>query len=117
VGVFADLGRAGGAFHLFLSYARLEIFKMLLTSFFPLMVPHHRCAGLDRDGTGNANRSSSHGDHELLAAAHRRLYLSVVKESKFDGQDVGNGLLAVCASAIFSAAFALVGRSWSRPGC
>lgn len=109
---FAILGALITLFYLFLSYARLEIFKMLLTSFFPLMVLIISVLGSIVMGLATPTEAAAMGalGGFLLAAAYRRLTFSVVKESVFLTAKTS---AMVCwlfvGSAIFSAAFALLG--------
>ncbi|MDB5892165.1 MAG: C4-dicarboxylate transport system permease DctM subunit [Polaromonas sp.] len=109
---FAILGALVALFYLFLSYARLEIFKMLLTSFFPLMVLIIAVLGSIVMGLATPTEAAAMGalGGFLLAAAYRRLTFSVVKESVFLTAKTS---AMVCwlfvGSAIFSAAFALLG--------
>lgn len=109
---FAILGALVALFYLFLSYARLEIFKMLLTSFFPLMVLIISVLGSIVMGLATPTEAAAMGalGGFLLAAAYRRLTFSVVKESVFLTAKTS---AMVCwlfvGSAIFSAAFALLG--------
>lgn len=109
---FAILGALVALFYLFLSYARLEIFKMLLTSFFPLMVLIIAVLGSIVMGLATPTEAAAMGalGGFLLAAAYRRLTFTVVKESVFLTAKTS---AMVCwlfvGSAIFSAAFALLG--------
>ena len=109
---FAVLGALVALFYLFLSYARLEIFKMLLTSFFPLMVLIISVLGSIVMGLATPTEAAAMGAMGgfILAAAYRRLTFSVVKESVFLTAKTS---AMVCwlfvGSAIFSAAFALLG--------
>ncbi len=109
---FAILGALVALFYLFLSYARLEIFKMLLTSFFPLMVLIIAVLGSIVMGLATPTEAAAMGaiGGFVLAAAYRRLTFSVVKESVYLTAKTS---AMVCwlfvGSAIFSAAFALLG--------
>ena len=109
---FAILGALVALFYLFLSYARLEIFKMLLTSFFPLMILIISVLGSIVMGLATPTEAAAMGaiGGFVLAAAYKRLTLSVVKESVFLTAKTS---AMVCwlfvGSAIFSAAFALLG--------
>jgi TRAP-type mannitol/chloroaromatic compound transport system permease large subunit len=95
-----------------LSYARLEVFKMLLTSFFPLMVLILSVLGSIVFGLATPTEAAAVGAFGglLLAAAYRQLTFNVVKESVFLTAKTS---AMVCwlfvGSAIFSAAFALLG--------
>ncbi len=99
-------------FYGILSYARFEIFKMLLTSFFPLMVLILAVLGSIVFGLTTPTEAAAVGAMGgfLLAIAYRQLTLSVVKESVFLTAKTS---AMVCwlfvGSAIFSAAFALLG--------
>lgn len=110
--VFSLFGAITALFYLFLSYARLEIFKMLLTSFFPLMILIVSVLGSIVMGLATPTEAAAMGalGGFLLALAYRRLTLEVVKESVFLTAKTS---AMVCwlfvGSAIFSAAFALLG--------
>ncbi len=109
---FAILGALVTLFYLFLSFARLEIFKMLLTSFFPLMILIISVLGSIVMGLATPTEAAAMGalGGFLLAAAYKRLTLSVLQESVFLTAKTS---AMVCwlfvGSAIFSAAFALLG--------
>ncbi len=109
---FAILGALVALFYLFLSFARLEIFKMLLTSFFPLMILIISVLGSIVMGLATPTEAAAMGalGGFLLAVAYRRLTLSVLQESVFLTAKTS---AMVCwlfvGSAIFSAAFALLG--------
>ncbi len=109
---FAVLGAIVALFYLFLSFARLEIFKMLLASFFPLMILILAVLGSIVLGLATPTEAAAMGalGGFLLAAAYRRLTMSVLKESVFLTAKTS---AMVCwlfvGSAIFSAAFALLG--------
>ncbi|WP_322469458.1 TRAP transporter large permease subunit [Hydrogenophaga sp. SNF1] len=99
-------------FYALFSYARVEIFKMLLASFFPLMVLILAVLGSIVFGLATPTEAAAVGAFGglLLAAAYRQLTFSVVKESVFLTAKTS---AMVCwlfvGSAIFSAAFALLG--------
>ena len=99
-------------FYALLSFARLEIFKMLLSSFFPLMVLILAVLGSIVLGLATPTEAAAVGAFggAVLAAAYGRLNLTVVKESVFLTAKTS---AMVCwlfvGSAIFSAAFALLG--------
>jgi len=99
-------------FYALLSYARLEIFKMLLSSFFPLVVLILFVLGSIVFGLATPTEAAAVGAFGgfLLAAAYRQLTFNVVKESVFLTAKTS---AMVCwlfvGSAIFSAAFALLG--------
>ena len=109
---FAVVGAIVSLFYLFLSFARLEIFKMLLASFFPLMILILAVLGSIVLGLATPTEAAAMGAFGgfLLAAAYRRLTLGVLKESVFLTAKTS---AMVCwlfvGSAIFSAAFALLG--------
>ena len=109
---FAVLGALVAVFYLFLSFARLEIFKMLLASFFPLVVLILSVLGSIVFGLTTPTEAAAMGSLGgfLLAAAYRRLSMDVVKESVYLTAKTS---AMVCwlfvGSAIFSAAFALLG--------
>ena len=99
-------------FYLFLSFARLEIFKMLLSSFFPLMVLILAVLGSIVLGLATPTEAAAMGaiGGFILAGAYRRLNMTMLKESVFLTAKTS---AMVCwlfvGSAIFSAAFALLG--------
>ncbi|WP_332741735.1 TRAP transporter large permease [Hydrogenophaga sp.] len=99
-------------FYGILSYARLEVFKMLLSSFFPLLVLILSVLGSIVFGLATPTEAAAVGalGGFLLAVAYRQLTFSVVKESVFLTAKTS---AMVCwlfvGSAIFSAAFALLG--------
>ncbi|WP_341921545.1 TRAP transporter large permease subunit [Polaromonas sp. YR568] len=109
---FAIFGALVALFYLFLSFARLEIFKMLLTSFFPLMVLIISVLGSIVMGLATPTEAAAMGalGGFILAIAYKRLTLSVLQESVFLTAKTS---AMVCwlfvGSAIFSAAFALLG--------
>lgn len=109
---FAVFGAMVTLFYLFLSFARLEIFKMLLASFFPLVLLIMSVLGSIVLGLATPTEAAAMGalGGMLLAAAYRRLNLAVLKESVFLTAKTS---AMVCwlfvGSAIFSAAFALLG--------
>lgn len=109
---FAVFGALVTLFYLFLSFARLEIFKLLLASFFPLMLLIFAVLGSIVLGLATPTEAAAMGalGGMLLAAAYRRLNLTVLKESVFLTAKTS---AMVCwlfvGSAIFSAAFALLG--------
>ena len=102
----------GVAFYTIFTWARLEIFKMLLGSFFPLAVLILAVLGSIVFGLATPTEAAAVGaiGGALLAAAYRRLNYQVVKESVFL---TGKTSAMVCwlfvGSSIFSAAFALLG--------
>ncbi|WP_038211234.1 TRAP transporter large permease [Xenophilus azovorans] len=109
---FAVLGCLVALFYLFASFARLEIFKMLLASFFPLMLLILAVLGSIVMGLATPTEAAAMGalGGMLLAAAYRRLNVAMLKESVFLTAKTS---AMVCwlfvGSAIFSAAFALLG--------
>ncbi|MBA3772942.1 MAG: TRAP transporter large permease subunit [Ramlibacter sp.] len=100
------------AFYALLSFTRLEVFKMLLTSFFPLLILILAVLGSIVMGLATPTEAAAVGalGGFLLAVAYRRLTFNVVKESVFLTAKTS---AMVCwlfvGSAIFSAAFALLG--------
>jgi len=114
-GYWVGLGMGAAALALFyglLSFTRLEVFKMLLTSFFPLLVLIMAVLGSIVMGLATPTEAAAVGalGGFLLAIAYRQLTLTVVKESVFLTAKTS---AMVCwlfvGSAIFSAAFALLG--------
>jgi TRAP-type mannitol/chloroaromatic compound transport system permease large subunit len=100
------------AFYAIFSFARLEIFKMLLASFFPLALLILAVLGAIVFGLATPTEAAAMGSLGglLLAAAYRRLNYAVLKESVFLTAKTS---AMVCwlfvGSSIFSAAFALLG--------
>lgn len=99
-------------FYAYFSFARLEIFKMLLGSFFPLAIMILAVLGTIVFGLATPTEAAAIGSMGglLLAAAYRRLNFQVMKESVFLTAKTS---AMVCwlfvGSSIFSAAFALLG--------
>jgi TRAP-type mannitol/chloroaromatic compound transport system permease large subunit len=100
------------AFYALLSVTRLEVFKMLLASFFPLLILILAVLGSIVFGLATPTEAAAVGalGGFLLAAAYKQLNFQVVKESVFLTAKTS---AMVCwlfvGSAIFSAAFALLG--------
>ncbi len=100
------------AFYIIFTWVRLEIFKMLLSSFFPLAVLILAVLGSIVFGLATPTEAAAVGaiGGALLAAAYGRLNYVVVKESVFLTAKTS---AMVCwlfvGSSIFSAAFALLG--------
>jgi TRAP-type mannitol/chloroaromatic compound transport system permease large subunit len=100
------------AFYALFTFARLEIFKMLLGSFFPLAVLILSVLGSIVFGLATPTEAAAVGalGGFVLAAAYRQLNFGVVKESVFLTAKTS---AMVCwlfvGSSIFSAAFALLG--------
>jgi TRAP-type mannitol/chloroaromatic compound transport system permease large subunit len=99
-------------FYAYFSFARLEIFKMLLGSFFPLAVMILAVLGTIVFGLATPTEAAAMGSLGglLLAAGYRRLNMQVMKESVYLTAKTS---AMVCwlfvGSSIFSAAFALLG--------
>jgi TRAP-type mannitol/chloroaromatic compound transport system permease large subunit len=99
-------------FYAYFSFARLEIFKMLLGSFFPLALMILAVLGTIVFGLATPTEAAAMGSLGglLLAAAYRRLNYVVLRESVFLTAKTS---AMVCwlfvGSSIFSAAFALLG--------
>ena len=100
------------AFYAIFSFTRLEIFKMLLSSFFPLAMLILAVLGSIVFGLATPTEAAAIGSMGglLLAAAYRQLNYRVVKESVYLTAKTS---AMVCwlfvGSSIFSAAFALLG--------
>ncbi len=100
------------AYYALLSFARFEIFKMLLASFFPLLVLILAVLGSIVFGLATPTEAAAVGAFGgfVLAAAYKQLNFTIVKESVFLTAKTS---AMVCwlfvGSAIFSAAFALLG--------
>ncbi|MES2991977.1 MAG: TRAP transporter large permease subunit [Pseudomonadota bacterium] len=114
-GYWIGLGAAALAlavYYALLSFSRFEIFKMLLASFFPLLVMILAVLGSIVFGLATPTEAAAVGalGGFILAAAYRQLNLTMVQESVFLTAKTS---AMVCwlfvGSAIFSAAFALLG--------
>ncbi|MDP3616428.1 MAG: TRAP transporter large permease subunit, partial [Rhodoferax sp.] len=96
----------------FFSFARLEIFKMLLGSFFPLALLIMAVLGTIVFGLATPTEAAAMGSAGglVLAAAYRRLNIGMIRESVYLTAKTS---AMVCwlfvGSSIFSAAFALLG--------
>jgi TRAP-type mannitol/chloroaromatic compound transport system permease large subunit len=99
-------------FYALFTFARLEVFKMLLTSFFPLAVLIIAVLGSIVFGLATPTEAAAVGalGGVILAWLYRQLNASVVKESVYLTAKTS---AMVCwlfvGSSIFSAAFALLG--------
>jgi TRAP-type mannitol/chloroaromatic compound transport system permease large subunit len=111
------IGLAVGAaaialYYALLTFARFEVFKMLLASFFPLLIMILAVLGSIVFGLATPTEAAAVGAFGgfLLAAAYRQLNLKMVQESVFLTAKTS---AMVCwlfvGSSIFSAAFALLG--------
>ena len=114
-GFWIAVGVAAAAlalFYAYFSFVRLEIFKMLLGSFFPLAMLILSVLGTIVFGLATPTEAAAMGSLGglLLAAAYRRLNVSMVRESVYLTAKTS---AMVCwlfvGSSIFSAAFALLG--------
>ncbi len=113
---FWTLAAVGGAvlilFYGLLSFARLELFRMLLGSFFPLATLIVAVLGSIVFGFATPSEAAAIGSLGglLLAIAYRQLNMGVLKDSVFLTAKTS---AMVCwlfvGSSIFSAAFALLG--------
>lgn len=111
--IFAGIcGVMLAVFYAALTWARMEIFKMLMASFFPLAVMIAAVLGSIGFGLATPSEAAAMGamGGALLALAYRRLNLPVLRESVFLTAKTS---AMVCwlfvGSSIFSAAFALLG--------
>jgi TRAP-type mannitol/chloroaromatic compound transport system permease large subunit len=99
-------------FYAIFTWTRLEIFKMLLTSFFPLALLILAVLGTIVFGLATPTEAAAIGSLGgfLLAAAYKQLNMGILKESVFLTAKTS---AMVCwlfvGSSIFSAAFALLG--------
>jgi TRAP-type mannitol/chloroaromatic compound transport system permease large subunit len=99
-------------FYAIFSFARLEIFKMLLGSFFPLALLILSVLGTIVFGLATPTEAAAMGSLGglILAAAYRRLNIGMLRESVYLTAKTS---AMVCwlfvGSSIFSAAFALLG--------
>lgn len=100
------------AFYAFFTFARLEVFKMLMGSLFPLMFLILAVLGSIVFGLATPTEAAAMGalGALFLAAAYRRLNFGMVRESVYLTAKTS---AMVCwlfvGSSIFSAAFALLG--------
>ena len=100
------------AFYSALTFQRLEVFKMLLASFFPLLILILAVLGSIVFGLATPTEAAAVGAFGgfLLAVAYRQFNMGVLRESVFLTAKTS---AMVCwlfvGSAIFSAAFALLG--------
>ena len=115
LGFWVTLGvglAALAVFYAIFSFTRLEIFKMLLGSFFPLAILIMAVLGAIVFGLATPTEAAAMGSLGglVLAAAYKRLNFTVLKESIFLTAKTS---AMVCwlfvGSSIFSAAFALLG--------
>jgi TRAP-type mannitol/chloroaromatic compound transport system permease large subunit len=111
--VFAGVGTALlVAYYAMLSFARLEVFRMLLSSFIPLAVLIAAVLGAIVFGLATPSEAAALGAFGgvILAIAYRQFNATVMKESVFLTAKTS---AMVCwlfvGSSIFSAAFALLG--------
>jgi TRAP-type mannitol/chloroaromatic compound transport system permease large subunit len=98
--------------YLMMTWVRLEIFKMLLASFFPLAVLILAVLGTIVFGLATPTEAAAVGSLGgfLLAAAYRQLNMTVLKESVYlTGKTTAMVCWLFVGSSIFSAAFALLG--------
>ncbi len=108
----ASVAVAMAIFYAYFSFTRLEIFKMLLGSFFPLALMILAVLGTIVFGLATPTEAAAMGSMGglLLAAAYRRLNMNVMRESVYLTAKTS---AMVCwlfvGSSIFSAAFALLG--------
>jgi TRAP-type mannitol/chloroaromatic compound transport system permease large subunit len=99
-------------YYLLLTWVRLEVFKMLLSSFFPLAILILFVLGSIVFGLATPTEAAAIGaiGGVVLAAAYKQLNMQIIKESVFLTAKTG---AMVCwlfvGSSIFSAAFALLG--------
>ena len=99
-------------FYALLSFPRLEVFKMLLTSFFPLLILILAVLGSIVMGLATPTEAAAVGalGGFVLAFAYRQLTMDVVTESVYlTAKTTAMVCWLFVGSAIFSAAFALLG--------
>ena len=100
------------AYYAILTFARLEIFKMLLASFFPLAMLILAVLGTIVFGLATPTEAAAMGSLGglLLAAAYRQLNVGMVRESAYlTAKTTAMVCWLFVGSSIFSAAFALLG--------
>ncbi len=98
--------------YVFQTFERLEVFKMMLGSFFPLAILILAVLGSIIFGWATPTEAAAMGAGGglLLAAAYRRLTFGVVKESVFlTAKTTAMVCWLFVGSSIFAAAFALLG--------
>ncbi|MEN9316594.1 MAG: hypothetical protein RIS35_2987 [Pseudomonadota bacterium] len=108
-GVF---GALLAVYYALLTFVRLEVFKLLLGSFFPLAVLILAVLGSIVFGLATPTEAAAIGSlgGVLLAGAYRQLNATVVKESVFlTSKTAAMVCWLFVGSSIFSAAFALLG--------
>ena len=109
---FAVVAAALAIFYVFFSFARLEIFKMLLCSLFPLVILILAVLGSIVFGLATPTEAAAMGAFGglILAIAYRRFNFNLLRES---AHLTTKTTAMVCwlfvGSSIFSAAFALLG--------
>lgn len=109
---FAIVAAALAIFYVFFSFARLEIFKMLLGSLFPLVILILAVLGSIVFGLATPTEAAAMGAFGglLLAIAYRRFNFNLLRDS---AHLTTKTTAMVCwlfvGSSIFSAAFALLG--------
>ncbi|MGI4842604.1 MAG: TRAP transporter large permease [Janthinobacterium lividum] len=109
---FAVVAAALAIFYAFFSFARLEIFKMLLGSLFPLVILILAVLGSIVFGLATPTEAAAMGAFGglILAIAYRRFNFNLLRES---AHLTTKTTAMVCwlfvGSSIFSAAFALLG--------
>lgn len=99
-------------YYVLLTWVRLEIFKMLLSSFFPLAVLILFVLGSIVFGLATPTEAAAVGaiGGFLLAAAYKQLNMTVLRESVFlTAKTAAMVCWLFVGSSIFSAAFALLG--------
>ncbi len=115
MGYWIGLGASALAlviFYALLSFTRLEVFKMLLTSFFPLLILILAVLGSIVMGLATPTEAAAVGalGGFVLAFAYRQLTMDVVTESVYlTAKTTAMVCWLFVGSAIFSAAFALLG--------
>ncbi|MEN3276346.1 MAG: hypothetical protein V7631_2136 [Massilia sp.] len=101
-----------GIFYLYFSFARLEIFKMLLGSLFPLAILILAVLGSIVFGLATPTEAAAMGAFGglLLAIAYRRFNFNLLRESAYlTTKTTAMVCWLFVGSSIFSAAFALLG--------
>jgi len=101
-----------GAFYMFFNFARLEIFKMLLGSLFPLALMILAVLGSIVFGLATPTEAAAMGAFGglILAIAYRRFNFKLLRESAhLSTKTTAMVCWLFVGSSIFSAAFALLG--------
>jgi TRAP-type mannitol/chloroaromatic compound transport system permease large subunit len=109
---FGICGLVTVVFYLMLNWQRLQVFRLLMESFFPLAIMIAAVLGSITFGLATPSEAAAMGalGGALLALAYRRLNMPVLKESVYlTAKTTAMVCWLFVGSSIFSAAFALLG--------